>query len=220
MGCWSMSSATTWPRPCWALAWSSASKSVVSIGAVANIDCTISSARARLSAARRARPVTPSGDTSRRGGSTVMRTRGNRRRGTLPPRRENGVNSTPSMRTRSSAASVRSAMTAGPSYTFISEPVVVRRPSGKITHADPPSTARIIARIDSGFAGSTGMASTSARNGRAHHRVAMSVSTAKIGRPGRNAPSSSASRNDAWLAAMTACGMAARACSRPSTWTR
>ena len=61
-----------------------------------------------------------------------------------------------------------------------------------------------------GFVGSTGIALTSARNGRAHHCVAMSVSTAKIGSPGRNAPSSRPSRNDAWLAAMTACGNAAR----------
>ena len=54
----------------------------------------------------------------------------------------------------------------------------------------------------------------------AHHFFAMNVSTAKIGSPGRNAPSSSPSRNDAWFAAMTACGNAARACSRPCTSTR
>ena len=94
------------------------------------------------------------------------------------------------------------------------------RPSGKMTHAEPASTARIIARIDSGLVGSTGIALTSTRNGRAHHCFAMSVSTAKIGSPGRNAPSSRPSRNEAWLAAMTACGSAARACSSPSTSTR
>ena len=54
--------------------------------------------------------------------------------------------------------------------------------------AEPASTARIIARIESGFVGSTGSALTNARNGFAHHCFAISVSTAKIGSPGRNAP--------------------------------
>ena len=70
------------------------------------------------------------------------------------------MNSTPSMRTGSSAAFVRSAMTAGPSYTFINDPVVVMRPSGKMMQAEPASTARIIARMESGFVGSTGSALT------------------------------------------------------------
>ena len=114
----------------------------------------------------------------------------------MPARRENGVNSAPSMRTGRSAAFVRSAMTAGPSYTFIKDPVVVMRPSGKMTQAEPASTARIIARMESGFVGSTGSALTNARNGFAHHCLEISVSTAKIGSPGRNAPSNNPSRND------------------------
>jgi hypothetical protein len=55
----------------------------------------------------------------------------------------------------------------------MSDPVVVMRPSGKMMHADPASTARIMARIDSGFVGSTGSAFTTARNGFAHHFLAM-----------------------------------------------
>ena len=86
---------------------------------------------------------------------------------------------------------------AGPSYTFIRPPVVVRRPSGKMMHERPAATARIMARMECGLAGSTGRASTSERNGRAHQRVAMRVSTANTGRPGRKAPSSSPSRNEA-----------------------
>ena len=101
------------------------------------------------------------------------------------------------MRTGRSAAFVRSAMTAGPSYTFINDPVVVMRPSGKMMQAEPASTARIIARMESGFVGSTGSALTNTRNGFAHHCFEISVSTAKIGSPGRNAPSSNPSRNDA-----------------------
>ena len=42
-----------------------------------------------------------------------------------------------------------------------SAPVTVIRPSGKMTQGDPASTARIIARIDSGFVGSTGIACVS-----------------------------------------------------------
>ena len=78
-----------------------------------------------------------------------------------------------------------------------------------MTQAEPASTARIIARIDSGLVGSTGNALTTARNGFTHHCFAIWVSTAKIGSPGRNAPSSRPSRNEAWLAAITACGIAA-----------
>jgi hypothetical protein len=47
-----------------------------------------------------------------------------------------------------------------------------------MTHEDPRSTARIIARIESGFVGSIGIASTSDRKGRDHHFRAMNVSTA------------------------------------------
>jgi hypothetical protein len=107
---------------------------------------------------------------SLRGGRMQTRILGNQRRRTLPAKRENGVNSTPSMRTQTRAAFVRSAITAGPSYTFISAPVVVIRPSGKMMHADPCSTARIMARIDNGFIGSTGKAWTTDRKGFAHHR--------------------------------------------------
>ena len=88
---------------------------------------------------------------------------GKQRRLTFPPSREKGVNSAPSICTVTSAARVRSAITAGPSYTFISEPVVVMRPSGKMMQAEPASTARIIARIESGLVGSTGSAWTSDR---------------------------------------------------------
>ena len=58
----------------------------------------MTSPSARRSAARRARPVTPSGTVSRRGGITVMRIFGNQ---ALADRvnRENGVCSTPSIRT-------------------------------------------------------------------------------------------------------------------------
>ena len=94
------------------------------------------------------------------------------------------------------------------------------RPSGKITQAEPASTARIIERIDSGLVGSTGRALTRSVSGRAHHFRAICVSTAKIGSPGRNAPSRMPSRNEVWLAAMTAWGSAAWACSSPSTSTR
>ena len=106
-------------------------------------------------------------------------------------------------------------MTAGPSYTFISDPVVVIRPSGKMMHDDPRSTARIMVRIDRGLVGSIGSALTNIKNGFAHHFLAMDVSTAKMGSPGRNAPSRSPSRNEAWFAAMTAFGNAPRTCSTP-----
>jgi len=89
-----------------------------------------------------------------------------------------------------------------------------------VATGEPPSTARIIPRIDSGFIGSTARALLTARNGRAHHCRAMTVSTAKIGSPGRKAPSSRPSRNEAWLAAMTAFGITCRMCSSPCTSTR
>ena len=82
---------------------------VMSIGAAANVARTISSARARRSAARRARPATPGGIVSRRGAKMEMRIRGKSRRRTLPARRENGVNSTPSMRTSTSGIGSASA---------------------------------------------------------------------------------------------------------------
>ena len=125
-------------------------------GAAANIDCTISSPSARRSATRRARPVTPSGAVSTRGGSTRMRIRGNSRRRTLPASRENGVNSTPSMRTGHAARpSCARRSPPGPSYTFISEPVVVMRPSGKddagraaLDRADHRANRQRVGRID------------------------------------------------------------------------
>ena len=67
----SMSSATTWPPPCCAVPRAARRRASCRCGAVANIDCTISSPSARRSAARRARPVTPSGDASRRGGENA-----------------------------------------------------------------------------------------------------------------------------------------------------
>ena len=134
---------------------SSASKSVVSMRAAANIDCTISSPSARRSATRRARPVTPAGAVSMRGGRMRTWMRGNRRRRTLPASRENGVNSTPSMRTGSSAALVRSAMTAGPSYTFIKRPGRRDAPFGKddagragFDRADHRADRQRVGRID------------------------------------------------------------------------
>ena len=121
---------------------------------------------------------------------------GNIRSRTLPRNRENGVYCAPSMRTGTIGASALSAIMPGPSNTFISAPVTVIRPSGKITSVRSSRTALTIALAAIGFVGSTGKASNMPRNGRTHHARAIHVATAKVGLPGRNAASSNPSRND------------------------
>ncbi len=111
----SRSSTIGWLPPWMRRASSSASVNVVSMGAVANSERTMASASARRSAARRLRPTTPSGEVRRSAGRMRIRIFGNQRRRTLPPRRENGEYSAPSIRTGTSDAPVRSAITAGPS---------------------------------------------------------------------------------------------------------
>ncbi len=108
------------------------------------------------------------------------------------------------MRTGMIGASALSATMPGPSNTFISAPVTVMRPSGKITSVRPSRTVLTIALADSGLVGSTGKASNSGRNGLSHHARAIRVCTANVGLPGRNAASSSPSRNDTWLTTTTA----------------
>ena len=102
----------------------------------------------------------------------------------------------------------------------MSAPVTVMRPSGKMTQCLSFSTSRISARVESGLVGSMGKASIRARKGLTHQRVAMWVSMANMGRPGRKAASSGPSRKEAWLTTTTARGPAFSMFSRPLTSTR
>ena len=95
-------------------------------------------------------------------------------------------------RTGTIGASALSATMPGPSNTFISAPVTVIRPSGKMTSVRPSCTALTIALADIGLVGSTGKASNRPRNGFTHQAWAMRVWMAKVGLPGRKAASSSA----------------------------
>jgi hypothetical protein len=104
------------------------------------------------------------------------------------------VNCKPSMRIGTTVAPARSAIMPAPSYTFISEPVVVSRPSGNTTSFSPSFTARTMVLVLNGFAGSTANERTAASNGRAHQRRAMWMLTAKVGVPGRKAATKQPSR--------------------------
>ena len=130
----------------------------------------------------------------RRAGSTVSRTLGKVRRRSLCFMWDKGVYSVPSTRTGMMGASAFSATRAAPANTFIMAPVTVMRPSGKITRVRPSFTARTICLIASGLVVSTGKTSTKGRMGFIHQRLAMRLCRAKVGRPGRKAPSSTASR--------------------------
>ena len=110
---------------------------------------------------------------SRTGGRTTSDTRGNQRSRCNAPMRENLLRSSPSIRTGSTKASALSATRPAPSYTFISPPVRVMRPSGKITSRTPRWTAWTISRAAYGLVGSTVSTGTGVRNGRTHHFCAM-----------------------------------------------
>ena len=112
------------------------------------------------------------------------------RKWTFPRRRENGEYWAPSIRTGTIGASAFSATSPGPSKIFISAPVTVIRPSGKITNVLPSRTALTIALVDIGLVGSTGKARNSLSAGAIHQRAATWLCTAKTGLPGRKAASS------------------------------
>ncbi len=186
---------------------------------VAKIISLITSYSLRPAAARRARALSPA-TSNRRGGRMVRWMRGKGRRRTLPPMRLNGVYCAPSMRTGTIGASALSATMPGPSNTFISAPVTVIRPSGKITSVRPSRTALTIALAAIGLSGSTGKASNMPRNGLTHQARATRLWIAKVGLPGRKAASSRPSRNDTWLTTTTARSPGAGMFSRPDTSTR
>ena len=121
------------------------------------------------------------------GGSTVRLSRGNKRRGTSPLRREKRENCRPSICTGTKTAPALSATMPAPSYTFIRAPVIVMRPSGNTTSVSPSRTTFTIVLVLNGLAGSTVKNFTAARNGRAHQRFAIWMLTAKVGASGRNA---------------------------------
>ncbi len=122
----------------------------------------------------------------------------------MPRRCEKRENCAPSIRTGMIGASALSATMPGPSKIFISAPVTVMRPSGKITSVLPSFTARTIALADIGLVGSTGKARNSLSAGWIHQRFVIAVFTANTGLPGRKTASSSPSSQETWLTTTTA----------------
>ena len=152
----STSSRTLWAPPVISLASSSESNRVRRKSLLSNIISVISLDSCCPAQARRLRLRSSGGMLSRCGGRKVTRIFGNQRILTLPESRENGLYWAPSRRTGTSGASALSATMPGPSKIFISAPVTVMRPSGKITRVSPPLTTLIRVRVDSGLVGSIG----------------------------------------------------------------
>ena len=100
---------------------------------------------------------------------------------------ENGVNFAPSIAIGSTVAPDLSAMSPGPSYIFIKEPVVVILPSGKITAFLSWERNLTMDFTDKGFAGSMMNKSTNIWLNLEVNLLAIRVLIAKVGVSGNQA---------------------------------
>ena len=100
------------------------------------------------------------------------------------------------MRMGTTVAAVLAATKAAPSYTFISEPVLVMRPSGKITTGRPVSTSLMTCFMASGLVESTVRCGTKRSRKENRGWLAICECTTNIASTGTSSPMSRPSKKD------------------------